>query len=187
MCCSISDNAWLQATLPFSLGALGLRKSQHSSHPGSCNSAQILVSCLVPNFDVTSSFPREKTAMSYFKDLSISFSHLSSQNDLQASLDNQLFPNVFSSSTRPSLSLAFSPHDFVIALRLWLGVPLFPLCTCLSVIDQLVTISLAPLRIQCHDALVNIVHHALLQDHPGSKVLLLISLTLETFITLTLL
>jgi len=70
--------------------------------------------------------------------------------------------------------LAFSPHDFIIALRLWLGVPLFPLLplyTCFSVIDQfgdhLLGCSRGPLRIQRHDALVNIVHHALLQDHPG--------------------
>ena len=37
---------------------------------------------------------------------------------------------------QPTLGLAFSPHEFVIAVRLWLGVPLFPLlplCTCLSV------------------------------------------------------
>ena len=59
LCCSISDNAWSQATLPFRLGGLGLRESQCSSHPaflGSCNSAQILVSRLAPNFDVTSFF-----------------------------------------------------------------------------------------------------------------------------------
>ena len=75
---------------------------------------------------------------------------------------------------QPTLGLAFSPHDFVIAVRLWLGVPLFlllPLCTCLSVIDQfgdhLLGCSHGPLRIQRHDALVSIVHHALLQDHPG--------------------
>ena len=72
------------------------------------------------------------------------------------------------------MGLAFSPHEFVIAVCLWLGVPLFPLlplCTCLSVIDQfgdhLLGCSHGPLRIQRHDALVSIVHHALLQDHPG--------------------
>jgi len=70
--------------------------------------------------------------------------------------------------------LAFSPRDFIIALCLWLGIPLFPLlplCTCLSVIDQfgdhLFGCSCSPLHIQCHDALVNIIHHALLQEHPG--------------------
>jgi len=70
--------------------------------------------------------------------------------------------------------LAFSPHDFIIALRLWLGIPLFPLsplCTCLSTIDQfgdhLLGCSHGPLRIQHHDALVSVEHHTLLQDHPG--------------------
>ena len=42
---------------------------------------------------------------------------------------------------------------------------------CLSVIDQfgdhLLGCSHDPLRIQHHNALVSIVHHALLQDHPG--------------------
>ena len=72
------------------------------------------------------------------------------------------------------MGLAISPHDFTIALRLWLGIPLFPsspLCTCLSVINQfgdhLLGYSHGPLRIQCHNALVSIVHHALLQDHSG--------------------
>ena len=75
---------------------------------------------------------------------------------------------------QPTLGLAFSPHEFVITVLLWLGVPLFlllPVCTCLSVIDQfgdhLLGCSHGPLRIQRHDALVSIVHHALLQDHPG--------------------
>ena len=75
---------------------------------------------------------------------------------------------------QPSLGLALSSHDFGIALRIWLGVPLFPLsplCTCLSVIDQFgdhfLGCSHGPLRIQCHDALVTVVHHVLLQDHPG--------------------
>ena len=63
---------------------------------------------------------------------------------------------------------------FVITFRLWLGVPLSllsPFCTCLSVIDQfcdhLLSCSHGQLCIQCHDALVTIVHHALLQNHPG--------------------
>ena len=126
-------------------------------------------------------------------------SNLSSQNDLQASLDDQLFASIFNTSTirdqarlravahssgvssgwlkaipQPTLGLAFSPNEFVMAVRLWLGVPLFPLlplCTCLSVIDQfgdhLLGCSHGPLHIQRHDALVSIVHYALLQDHPG--------------------
>ena len=195
LCCSISDNAWSQATLPFHLGGLGLRESHRSSPSaflGSCNSAWILVSRLAPNFDVTSFFPGENCAISYFQSLSILPSNLSSQNDLQASLDDQSFASIFNTSTirdqarlravahssgvssgwlkaisQPTLGLAFSPHEFVIAVRLWLGVPLFPLlplCTCLSVIDQfsdhLLGCSHGPLCIQRHDALVSIVHHA---------------------------
>ena len=41
---------YVQVTLPFHMGGLGLRESQHSSHPaflGSYNSAWILVSCLI--------------------------------------------------------------------------------------------------------------------------------------------
>ena len=167
MYCSISDNAWYQATLPFCLGDLCLRKSDHSSHPaflGSCNSVCILVFRLAPNFDATSSFPGEDCAISYFQSLSILSSNLSSQNNLQASLDDQLFTNILNSSTirdqvhlhvvahcsgvssgwlkaipQPSLGLALSPHDFVIVVRLWLGAPLFPLLplyTYFSITDQ---------------------------------------------------
>jgi len=88
----------------------------------------------------------------------------SSQNDFQACLDDLLLkellecliicdqvrshavshPSGTSSGwlkvlPQPSLGLAFPPHDFIIALRLWLEIPLFPLlplCTCLSAIDQ---------------------------------------------------
>ena len=75
---------------------------------------------------------------------------------------------------QPSLGLAISPRGFMIALRLWLGIPLFflsPMCTCISVIDHfddhLLCFSHGPLRIQHHDVLISVVHHALLQDHPG--------------------
>ena len=207
LCCSISDNAWSQATLPFWLGGLGLRESQCSSHPaflGFYNSARILVSRLAPNFDVASFFQVKIVLyISYFQSLSILPPNLSSQNDLQAFLDDQLFASIFNTSTirdqarlhavvhssgvssgwlkdipQPTLGLAFSPHEFVIAVRLWLGVPLFPLytlymgkgwvflfshctlCICLSVIDQfgdhLLGCSHGPLRIQRHDALVSI-------------------------------
>ena len=69
--------------------------------------------------------------------------------------------------------MALSSNDFVVAVHVWLGVPLFPLlplCTCLSVIDQFgdhLGCSHGPLHIQCHNAFVSIVLHALLQDHPG--------------------
>ena len=73
-----------------------------------------------------------------------------------------------------SLGLAIPGPEFIVGLFLWLGVsllPISPLCTCLSSIDcfgdHLLGCSHGPMRICCHDALVNILHHALLQDHPG--------------------
>ena len=64
--------------------------------------------------------------------------------------------------------------EFIVGLHLWLGVSLFPispLFTCLSSIDcfgdHLLGCSHGPMRIRRHDALVNILHHSLLQDHPG--------------------
>jgi len=112
---------------------------------------------------------------------------LLSQNDLQAFLDDQLFANIFNSSAiynqarlravvhcsgvssawlAESYSLTisdFSPHDFVTAVRLWLGVPLF-LCYCFVFDDHLLGCSHGPLRIQYHNALVS-VHHARPPDH----------------------
>ena len=204
LCCGISDSSWTQATLPFRLGGLGLHESERSAAPafvGSCNSSHILVSRLVETFDVFMPFPGEDCSLTFFEDMSVSVLQNSSQTDLQAILDDSLFKQLVSSSTirdqarlralshssgtsngwlkalpQPALGLAIPPHDFTIALRLWLGIPLFPslpLCTCLSVIDQfgdhLLGCSHGPLRIQRHNALVSIVHHALLQDHPGAR------------------
>ena len=149
---------------------------------GPCNSARILVSHLVESFDVFMPFPGEECSLAFFEDMSVSVLHNSSQNDLQAILDDSLFKQLVSSSTihdqarlralshssgtssgwlnalpQPAFSLAIPPHDFTIALRLWLGIPLFPslpLCTRLSVIgqfgDHLLECSHGPLRIQRH-------------------------------------
>ena len=75
---------------------------------------------------------------------------------------------------RACLGLSISDPEFVIGLCLWLGVSLFPvspLCTCLSTVDSfgdhLLGCSHGPIRIQCHDALANILYNALSQDHPG--------------------
>ena len=73
-----------------------------------------------------------------------------------------------------SLGLAIHGPEFVVGLRLWLGIPLFPvppLCVCLAPIDcfgdHLLECSHGPMRIRRHDALVDIVHHALSQSHPS--------------------
>ena len=122
-----------------------------------------------------------------------------SQHDLQAFLDQHQFNRHFASCSirdrakltalshssgtssgwlkaipSTSLGLAIPGPEFIVGLRLWLGVSLFPitpLCTCLSSIDcfgdHLLGCSHGPMRIRRHDALVNIFHYALLQDHPG--------------------
>ena len=73
-----------------------------------------------------------------------------------------------------SLGLVIPGPEFVVGLRLWLGIPLFPvppLCVCLSPIDgfgdHLLECSHGPMRIRHHDALVDIIRHALSQSHPG--------------------
>jgi len=72
------------------------------------------------------------------------------------------------------LGLAIPEPEFAIGLHIRLGVSLFPLspmCTCLTTIDNfgdhLLSCSQGLMRIHRHDALVNIVFYALMQDHPG--------------------
>ena len=69
-----------------------------------------------------------------------------------------------------------SRHEFVLALRLWLGVPVFPTpvrCPCGQMVDRfgdhLLGCGHGPLRIRRHDALREIVYHALLNDHRGVR------------------
>jgi len=64
--------------------------------------------------------------------------------------------------------------EFVVAVRIWLGIPLFPtaqLCSCSSSIDSygdhLLGCSYGPLRIRRHDALTRILFHSMLLDNPG--------------------
>ena len=156
MRCSIPGGAWSQATLPFRLGGLGLHESNRSANPaflGSCNFTHILLSRLVGSSDVSMALPGEVCALSFFEHLPISVSEASSQNDIQASLDDLLFKQLLHCSNirdqarlqavshpsgtcsgwlkafpQPSLGLAFTTHDFIVALHLWLRIfPLFPL------------------------------------------------------------
>ena len=74
-----------------------------------------------------------------------------------------------------SLGLSIHPNEFVIALRIWLGIHCFPssplsLCFCGSVIDHngdhLLGCGHNPLRIRRHESLCDIVYHSLHQDGP---------------------
>ena len=73
----------------------------------------------------------------------------------------------------PQLGLALPPAEFVVALRLWLGIPVFPeadpaLCSCYQLADHfgdhLIGCSHGPLCIRRHNALCDIVYYALLED-----------------------
>ena len=75
-----------------------------------------------------------------------------------------------------SLGLTLSGGEFVTALRYWLGIPLFPAsvrCSCGTVIDSfgdhILGCGNGPLRIRRHDAICDVIWHALLQDHSGCK------------------
>ena len=71
-----------------------------------------------------------------------------------------------------------SSQEFVCSLRYWLGVPLFSAtspvrCPCGSVVDQFGDHRLGcghgPMRIRRHDALCDVIYHALLQDNTGCR------------------
>ena len=64
--------------------------------------------------------------------------------------------------------------EFVVAVHIWLRIPLFPtapLCTCSSSIysygGHLLGCSYGPLHIHRHDALICILFHSMLLDNPG--------------------
>ena len=68
-----------------------------------------------------------------------------------------------------------SRHEFVLALRLWLGVPIFPgdpscqRCVCRQWVDpfgdHVLGCGHGPLRIKRHDALREVIYHALSNDN----------------------
>lgn len=74
-----------------------------------------------------------------------------------------------------SLGLAMTPTEFIVAVRIWLGLPSFPsqpsplLCRCGQFVDptgdHLLGCGHGPYRIRRHDALRDIVYEALLQDN----------------------
>ena len=200
---SVADDSWCQATLPFRLGGLGLRSSYQSASAaflGSCNSIRLLASHLLSQDFHEVSFPDEDQAIAVFEQYSsILFLPTATQRDLQAVLDQQQYDKLYTSANirdqarltalshssgsssgwlkaipQSSLGLAIPGPEFVVGLRLWLGIPLFPvppLCVCLAPIDcfgdHLLECSHGPMRIRRHDALVDIVCHALSQSHPG--------------------
>ena len=72
------------------------------------------------------------------------------------------------------LGLAIPPAEFVVALRLWLGIPGFsdvdsPLCVCGQMVDHfgdhLIGCERGTLHIRRHNALCDLIYYALLEDN----------------------
>ena len=108
---------------------------------------------------------------------SLSFDHLLSHSDIR----NQVRLNALSASRETSAWLKAIPiaslgldilgSEFNIALQIWLGIPLIPslICPCTQFIDQygdhLLGCSCGPYRIRKHDALRDVIYHALKLDN----------------------
>ena len=201
--CSLPNDSWCQAILPFRLGGLGLRSSFSSAAAaflGSCNSVRLLASHLLSQDFHDLVFPNEEHVVTTFERFTSDiFIPSATQQDLQALLDQTQYDQLFASSNirnrarltalfhssgtssgwlkaipQVSLALAIPGPEFVVGIRLWLGIPLFPLsplCVCLASIYQfgehLLERSHDPMRIRHHDALVDIVCHALSKSHSG--------------------
>ena len=159
---SLSDEAWCQASLPITLGDLGLRKAQSVSSLafiGSCNSSRDLVKRLLSTSATKESsillldceMSSKATFLQEFGSLTSDTNIDSvSQRSLQKQVDTRKFDSLKQSSTirdqarlnaisephagawrtaipNPNLGLAMSRHEFTVALRLRLGIPLFRL------------------------------------------------------------
>ena len=207
---SIPDHAWLQVSLPFRLGGLGIREAVRSSSAAfiaSVNQSKQLAHVLLDNSSSIENvdhllFYGEEVSKATLSDLLVDFGEdisLNSQHNIQVTLDQSLFNELLSNidlygKTRlrtlsssndtsawlrappiSSLGLSIHPNEFVIALRIWLGIHCFPssplsLCFCGSVIDHngdhLLGWGHNPLRIRRHESLCDIVYHSLHQDGP---------------------
>ena len=121
-----------------------------------------------------------------------------SQTTLQSAIDDQTYSNILSQYSirdracllalsdssglactwlwalpSPQLGPALPPAEFVVALRLWLGIPVFSeagpaLCSCHQLVDRfsdhLIGCSHGPLCIRHHNTLCDIIYYALLED-----------------------
>jgi len=89
--CSLPNDSWCQASLPFHLGGLGLRSSLYTvaaAFLGSCNSVHLLASQLLSEDFHDLVFPDENQAVTFFDGFSSDiFVPTASQQDLQALLN----------------------------------------------------------------------------------------------------
>ena len=214
---SISDQSWLQATLPCLLGGLRLREASRASSAallGCCVSSFALCSQLWFSFSgysiTLSSIPGEELAntplsasLSGTPVPEVPASQVSEaqwifQSQLDACQSNSLLSScslcvqariraISSHSCASawlraipsgSLGLTMSRQEFVCSLWYWLGISIFSStdsvrCSCGSAVDQfgdhLLGCGHGPMRIRQHDALCDVIFHALPQDNSGCK------------------
>ena len=208
---SLSDAAWIQASLPIRLGGLGLREASKvatAAFTGSCNSSRSLSTHLLDS-DALSVTKRALTESSIREQLSSSLppNHTlnlltSKQREIQSVLDLTRHNNLKRSASLRDLArinalsaphtgswllaipnfnlgLAMTPQEFVIALRIRLGLSLFPFppaftrCFCGHAIDpfadHILSCGTGPLRSKRHDALCDVLHHTLLIDNSSCR------------------
>ena len=210
---SLSDEAWLQATLPIKRGGLGLREAQRTSSIAfisSCNRSRDLVSRFLhatsveelPGCRIDGESNAKEEFLQKFGTVESSCNIDSpSQHALRLQVDNGSYEALKLSCTlrdqarlntisephagvwlravpNPNLGLAMSRHEFSIAVRLLLGITLFPAhpsavrCKCGQLIDgfgdHLLGCRQIHLRSKCHDALRDVIFNALLVDDKGT-------------------
>ena len=214
---SISDQSWLQATLPSSFGGLGLRGALRASLAaflGSCVSSFTLCSDLLSTYCGASisisSIPGKDIATSclsallsgtpvlevpasqfskaqrlyqfqldtYQSNLLLSSCSLRDQARIRAISSHSCASAWLRAIPSVPLGLTMSRQEFVCSLWYWLGIPVFAAtdstrCSCGTVVDcfgdHLLSCGHGPMRIRRHDALCDVIYHALLQDNSGCR------------------
>ena len=174
----------------------------NAAYLGSCSASKELV-CQLLDLNLDSDFRlvdedmAQHTFISLFTSSSFVFSSIS-QTILQSTLDDQIYSDILSQYDicdrarllvlsdpsglacawlqvlpSPQLGLAIPPAEFVVALHLWLGIPVFSemdpsACSCHQLVDcfgdHIIGCSHGPLRIRRHNALCDIIYFALLED-----------------------
>ena len=189
-----------------SSGGLGLRQA-HPSAPiaflASCYaSCPLAKQLLAMDCDQDLVFPGKDEARAVVEgQYNLQLDNLS-QPSLQAQLDNRHYEELLNQhnirdkarlhaisesndssawlrvAPMPNLGLSMHNAELVIALRIWLGLPIFTesacaLCSCKTPIDahgdHLLGSGFGSLRIRRHDALCSVLWHALSQDNPDVK------------------
>ena len=174
----------------------------YAAYLGSCSANRDLVCQLLGlDFDTGFVLVGEVLAQqSFSQQVTSSVDFLSiSQTLLQSTLDDHIYSNILSRCSirdrarllaisdpsglscawlqvlpAPQLGLAIPPAEFVVALRLWLGIPVFSRadsfsCSCHQLVDRfgdhLIGCGHGPLRVRRHNALCDIIYYALLEDN----------------------